>query len=67
MFLSSHFDMSNTEGSSDHVDIGKSAEDSSTEISRDFSVQGQRKDVHTIFLKLRIADSSGCLSFSVSF
>lgn len=48
-----------SEGSSDHVDIGKSAEDSSTEISRDFSVQGQRKDVHTIFLKLRIADSSG--------
>ncbi|CAH9146092.1 unnamed protein product [Cuscuta epithymum] len=27
--------------------------------SRDFTVQGQRKDMNTIFLKLRIADSSG--------
>ncbi|XP_019181919.1 PREDICTED: probable serine/threonine-protein kinase WNK3 [Ipomoea nil] len=26
---------------------------------RDFTVQGQRKDLNTIFLKLRIADSSG--------
>lgn len=27
--------------------------------ARDFTVQGQRKDLNTIFLKLRIADSSG--------
>ncbi|GFZ17382.1 with no lysine (K) kinase 3 [Actinidia rufa] len=27
--------------------------------SRDFTVQGQRKDLNTIFLKLRIADSTG--------
>lgn len=67
MLLSSHFDMSNTEGSFDQIDIGENAKDSSPEISRDFTVQGQRRDVHTIFLKLRIADSSGCLSISVSF
>nr|XP_023925141.1 probable serine/threonine-protein kinase WNK3 isoform X1 [Quercus suber] len=59
MLLSSHFDMSNTEGSDDQIDIGENAKDSSPEISRDFTVQGQRRDVHTIFLKLRIADSSG--------
>lgn len=33
--------------------------DSVLEGSRDFMVQGQRKDHNTIFLKLRIADSSG--------
>ncbi|CAN1335111.1 Probable serine/threonine-protein kinase WNK3 [Linum perenne] len=33
--------------------------DSSNDHSRDFIVQGQRKDVNTIFLKLRIADSTG--------
>ncbi|XP_075661888.1 putative serine/threonine-protein kinase WNK3 isoform X1 [Castanea sativa] len=59
MLLSSHFYMSNTEGSFDQIDIGENAKDSSPEISRDFTVQGQRRDVHTIFLKLRIADSSG--------
>lgn len=26
---------------------------------RDFTVEGQRKDINTIFLKLRIADSTG--------
>lgn len=31
------------------------------ETSRDFSVQCQRKDINTIFLKLRIADSTGPL------
>ncbi|KAL2639299.1 hypothetical protein AAZV13_06G162000 [Glycine max] len=35
------------------------AEDNSVETSREFTVEGQRKDNHTIFLKLRIADSSG--------
>lgn len=29
--------------------------------SRDFTVEGQRKDMNTIYLKLRIADSTGCL------
>jgi WNK lysine deficient protein kinase len=64
MVLFSHFDMSNTEGRSDQIDVGKSAKDVSSETNRDFTVQGQRKDVKTIFLKLRIADSSGCLFFS---
>lgn len=31
------------------------------EASRDFTVKGQRKDLNTIFLKLRISDSTGCL------
>ncbi|XP_030938315.1 probable serine/threonine-protein kinase WNK3 isoform X4 [Quercus lobata] len=48
-----------SKGSFDQIDIGENAKDSSPEISRDFTVQGQRRDVHTIFLKLRIADSSG--------
>ncbi|KAF5459958.1 hypothetical protein F2P56_019862 [Juglans regia] len=48
-----------SEGSHDLLDIGKSAKDPSVETSRDFTVQGQRKDGNTIFLKLRIADSSG--------
>ncbi|KAJ7945808.1 putative Kinase [Quillaja saponaria] len=46
------------DGSCDHNAIGKSAEDNSAE-TRDFTVQGQRKDINTIFLKLRISDSSG--------
>lgn len=33
--------------------------DSIPDVSRDFMVQGQRKDINTIFLKLRIADSTG--------
>ncbi|KAE8124328.1 hypothetical protein FH972_019226 [Carpinus fangiana] len=47
-----------SEGNSDQIDVVKSAKEPS-ETSRDFTVQGQRKDVNTIFLKLRIADSSG--------
>lgn len=39
--------------------IGKSANDNSAETGREFTVEGQRRDVNTIFLKLRIADSSG--------
>ncbi|KAK3439876.1 hypothetical protein EUGRSUZ_B00215 [Eucalyptus grandis] len=42
-----------------NVNAGKGANDSTAETSRDFTVQGQRKDVNTIFLKLRIADSAG--------
>ncbi|KAK4781957.1 hypothetical protein SAY86_016059 [Trapa natans] len=33
--------------------------ETASETSRDFSVQGQRKDVNTIFLKLKIMDSEG--------
>ncbi|KAJ6888746.1 serine/threonine-protein kinase WNK3 isoform X1 [Populus alba x Populus x berolinensis] len=46
-------------GSSDQIDVNEIAKDSSAEPSRDFTVQGQRKDIDTIFLKLRIADSTG--------
>ncbi|KAB2609264.1 serine/threonine-protein kinase WNK3 [Pyrus ussuriensis x Pyrus communis] len=49
---------SDAEGSSDQIDIETKDMDPSHETSRDFSVQGQRKD-DTIFLKLRIADSTG--------
>lgn len=45
----------------DHFDSGKMPEDIIPEGSLDFSVYGQRKDQNTIFLKLRIADSSGYL------
>ncbi|KAM7471247.1 hypothetical protein LguiA_009430 [Lonicera macranthoides] len=41
------------------VDNGKAPEYSVPETSRDFTVQGQRKDLNTIFLKLRITDSTG--------
>ncbi|XP_009362930.2 probable serine/threonine-protein kinase WNK3 isoform X2 [Pyrus x bretschneideri] len=47
-----------SEGSSDQIDIETKDMDPSHETSRDFSVQGQRKD-DTMFLKLRIADSTG--------
>ncbi|CAN4088046.1 unnamed protein product [Withania somnifera] len=38
---------------------GRSPRDTLPEGSRDFTVQGQRKDLNTIFLKLRITDSTG--------
>ncbi|KAA8542212.1 hypothetical protein F0562_023626 [Nyssa sinensis] len=44
---------------SDQFDIGKTAKDSMPAGSRDFMVQGQRKDLNTIFIKLRIEDSAG--------
>ncbi|KAK7302147.1 hypothetical protein RJT34_13028 [Clitoria ternatea] len=37
----------------------KNAEHNTSEASREFRVEGQRRDVNTIFLKLRIADSAG--------
>ncbi|KAK1271499.1 putative serine/threonine-protein kinase WNK3 [Acorus gramineus] len=40
-----------------------SAEPDTSMMGRDFTVQGLRKDSNTIFLKLRIADSSGHLLF----
>lgn len=45
----------------EQFDMGKQGRDSMTETSRDFMVEGQRKDINTIFLKLRIADSTGAL------
>ncbi|KAJ1403287.1 Serine/threonine-protein kinase, active site [Sesbania bispinosa] len=39
--------------------VGKGVVDNSVETSREFTVEGQRRDVNTIFLKLRIEDSSG--------
>ncbi|XP_073299516.1 probable serine/threonine-protein kinase WNK3 [Primulina huaijiensis] len=50
---------SDADDNGNQLDRGKSPEDSMPEGSRDFTVQGQRKDHNTIFLKLRIADSSG--------
>ncbi|KAJ7956159.1 putative Kinase [Quillaja saponaria] len=47
------------DASCSHNAIGNSIVESYAETSRDFTVQGQRKDIDTIFLKLRIADSSG--------
>lgn len=47
-----------SEDNSNQIELGKIAKDFSPEI-RDFTVQGQRKDDNTIFLQLRIADSSG--------
>nr|XP_009779089.1 PREDICTED: probable serine/threonine-protein kinase WNK3 isoform X2 [Nicotiana sylvestris]XP_016478948.1 PREDICTED: probable serine/threonine-protein kinase WNK3 isoform X2 [Nicotiana tabacum] len=45
--------------SDDQSDSGRSPKDPVAEGSRDFTVQGQRKDLNTIFLKLRITDSTG--------
>lgn len=65
--LSSHSDLLNAEGISEQSNSGTNSKDFSAETSRDFTVEGQRKDVNTIFLKLRIADSSGCFAFFPSF
>ncbi|XP_060170774.1 probable serine/threonine-protein kinase WNK3 isoform X1 [Lycium barbarum] len=53
-FNSRHADISD-----DHSDSGKSTKDPLPEGGRDFTVQGQRKDLNTVFLKLRITDSTG--------
>ncbi|XP_027773437.1 probable serine/threonine-protein kinase WNK3 isoform X1 [Solanum pennellii] len=45
--------------SDDQSDSERSTKDPLPEGSRDFTVQGQRKDLNTIFLKLRITDSTG--------
>ncbi|CAA2973610.1 probable serine threonine- kinase WNK3 isoform X2 [Olea europaea subsp. europaea] len=57
--LSLHSNPLNTDDNVDRFVRGKSPEDTMPEGSLDFSVHGQRKDQNTIFLKLRIADSSG--------
>ncbi|CAI0451580.1 unnamed protein product [Linum tenue] len=46
-------------GSIDQTNFLRIGGDCSSDHTRDFIVQGQRKDVNTIFLKLRIADSTG--------
>ncbi|KAK4402458.1 putative serine/threonine-protein kinase WNK2 [Sesamum angolense] len=50
---------SNADDNGDQFDNGETSGDTMLEGMRDFTVQGQRKDQNTIFLKLRIADSSG--------
>ncbi|KAL2935681.1 putative serine/threonine-protein kinase WNK2, partial [Bienertia sinuspersici] len=46
---------------------GRSLSDNSNPVpSRDLSVHGERKDVNTIFIKLRIADSSADTSIAVA-
>ncbi|XP_009628331.1 putative serine/threonine-protein kinase WNK3 isoform X2 [Nicotiana tabacum] len=55
--LSSH--PRHADKSDDQSDCGRSPKDPVAEGSRDFTVQGQRKDLNTIFLKLRITDSTG--------
>lgn len=47
------------DGSGNRLDNGKILLDSMLDGGRDFTVEGQRKDQNTIFLKLRIEDSSG--------
>ncbi|KAJ0048992.1 hypothetical protein Pint_15552 [Pistacia integerrima] len=46
-------------GSSSQVKVGGNAHYPPAETSRDFTVQGHRRDNYTIFLKLRIADFTG--------
>lgn len=58
--------MLDAEGTSDQNDGGTNNMDLPSEMSRDFTVQGQRKD-DTIFLKLRIADSTGSPFFLLHF
>ncbi|PIN18786.1 Serine/threonine protein kinase [Handroanthus impetiginosus] len=58
-FLQSDEDSRSRDDHGNQFDNGKTPEDSVLEGSRDFMVQGQRKDQNTIFLKLQISDSSG--------
>ncbi|CAN4085965.1 unnamed protein product [Withania somnifera] len=55
--LSSH--PRHADKSDEPSDGGRSPPDPVPEGNRDFTVQGQRKDLNTIFLKLRITDSTG--------
>ncbi|KAL3618074.1 Serine/threonine-protein kinase wnk3 [Castilleja foliolosa] len=50
---------SNADDNGNQFDHMKDPEVSVLDGDRDFTVQGQRKDQNTIFLKLRMADSSG--------
>ncbi|CDP12714.1 unnamed protein product [Coffea canephora] len=58
-FLRSDDDGGSIDGNSRHSDGGQFPKEHIPEGSRDFTVQGQRKDQNTIFLKLKIADSTG--------
>ncbi|PHT46353.1 putative serine/threonine-protein kinase WNK1, partial [Capsicum baccatum] len=58
-FLLSDEDPGNVDMCADQSDSGRSTKDPLPEGGRDFTVQGQRKDLNTIFLKLRITDSTG--------
>lgn len=53
-------------GHSGHHAISEYAQQNSAEPGREFKVEGQRRDINTIFLKLRIVDLTGtlCLIFS---
>ncbi|KAL7138891.1 hypothetical protein ABFS83_09G013400 [Erythranthe nasuta] len=60
---------SNANANANADDNGKqhdTGKDTVLEGSRDFMLQGQRKDQNTIFLKLRIADSSAQVTFETS-
>ncbi|KAL6549476.1 Serine/threonine-protein kinase wnk3 [Orobanche hederae] len=57
--FSLHPEPSNADDNGHQFDNGKGHEDSALEGNRDFTVQGQRQDQNTIFLKLRMADSLG--------
>ncbi|XVE56707.1 hypothetical protein DITRI_Ditri04bG0032400 [Diplodiscus trichospermus] len=50
-----------SDSGSDHTNFRGSTKDLQSETSVDVKVQSQRKDLNTIFLKLRIADSTGHL------
>ncbi|OIW00217.1 hypothetical protein TanjilG_27468 [Lupinus angustifolius] len=56
---SSRSEIHHSGNSHDNQAIGKSVVEISGETSREFTVEGQRRDINTIFLKLRIVDSSG--------
>ncbi|XP_052182465.1 probable serine/threonine-protein kinase WNK3 [Diospyros lotus] len=58
-FLQSNEDTEIIEQPPPHSPNTADLKDPMSEGSRDFEVQGQRKDLNTIFLKLRIADSTG--------
>ncbi|ERN13846.1 probable serine/threonine-protein kinase WNK3 [Amborella trichopoda] len=55
---SSHSDMSHA-GNNGNGGPSSDTEEDPTGASRDFTVKGQRKDINTIFLSLRITDSKG--------
>ena len=51
--------MIHADSSSDQTNFRGSTKDLQSEMSVDVKVQGHRKDLTTIFLKLRVADSTG--------
>ncbi|KAK2974650.1 hypothetical protein RJ640_030258, partial [Escallonia rubra] len=57
--LQSNSHHADSDADADQFENGETPKNSIPEGSRDFTVEGQRKDLNTIFLKLRIADSTG--------